>query len=190
MPRRANVRPDEAGLGRVLDAGLRLFGERGYEATSIADIGEAAGIAKSVLYHYFDSKAALYTAILEAQTDDLVARVASAIPPGNGPRLRPAVDAYLGFLAQRPEAWRLLLREPPADPDLADIHRRLAAERAAGLGELLATADKRAQDPAHVELVSTAIRTFATWWYDHRDVPRERVVEAVMDMAEAGARRL
>jgi ABC-type sulfate transport system permease component len=34
-----------------------------------------------------------------------------------------------------------------------------------------------------VELMSTAIRAFAAWWYDHREVPREQVVDAIMDVA-------
>jgi AcrR family transcriptional regulator len=80
MPRKANIRPDEPGRERVLAAALELFGERGYDATSIADIGDRAGIAKSLLYHYFGSKAKLYEAVLEAETRDALKRVAAAVP--------------------------------------------------------------------------------------------------------------
>ena len=76
MPRRAKLRPDEPGREKVLEAGLELFGERGYHATSIAEIGRRAGISKSVLYHYFGSKAGLYEAIVEAETHDLLESVA------------------------------------------------------------------------------------------------------------------
>jgi len=119
VPRRANLRPDEPGREKVLDAGRELFAQRGYHATSIAEIGERAGIAKSVLYHHFGSKAGLYEAIVDAETDALVARVGEAVPSDAGaPRLRAGVDAYLGFLAERPDSWRLLLRDPPVDPEL------------------------------------------------------------------------
>src|SRR3954465_3708775 len=114
MPRRANIRPDEPGRERVLDAALELFGERGYHATSIAEIGERADIAKSVLYHYFESKAALYEAIVEARPHELVGRAPPPMPtPPDAPRLRAGLDAYLGFLVERPAAWRLLVRDPP-----------------------------------------------------------------------------
>jgi AcrR family transcriptional regulator len=190
VPRKAKLRPDEPGRERVLDAGLELFGERGYHATSIAEIGERAGIAKSVLYHYFGSKAGLYEAILAAQTGDLVARVRAAVPEDPGaPRLRAGVDAYLAFLAERPAAWRLLLRDPPADPALIAVHERLERERAGMLAELLAAPAKRAADEPHLALVATAIRTFAAWWYDHRNVPQDRVAEAIADVARAGALR-
>lgn len=188
MPRRAKIRPDEPGREKILDAGLELFGERGYHATSIADIGERAGIAKSVLYHYFGSKAALYEAILEAQTDALTERVAAAVPR-RGPRLRAGVDAYLGFLAERPAAWRLLLRDSPADPALVEAYERLARRRRDGLAAVLATADKRARSDAQLELVATAIRAFAAWWYEHRDVPQDHVAQAILDVARAAARR-
>lgn len=192
MPRKAKVRPDEAGYDKVLVAGRELFGERGYRATSIAEIGERADISKSVLYHYFGSKAGLYTAILEAETADLLQRVAAATheAAGDRPRLGPGIDAYLAFLAERPETWRLLVRDPPPDEQLAELHARLAANRSAALTELLATPEKRAASPAHVELVATAIRTFATWWYDHPDVPRDDVTDSIIDVARAGAQRL
>jgi AcrR family transcriptional regulator len=191
MPRRSKLRPDEPGREKVLEAGLALFGERGYDATSIAEIGERAGIAKSVLYHYFGSKAGLYEAIVQAETHDLVTRVADAVPADEAaPRLRAGVDAYLGFLAERPASWRLLLREPPADPALIAVHERLARERTAALATVIAAPGKRAEAGSHVELVATAIRTFATWWYDHRDVPIEQVSAAIADVAAAGARRV
>jgi AcrR family transcriptional regulator len=189
MPRRARIRPDEPGRDKVLEAGLALFGERGYHATSIAEIGERAGIAKSVLYHYFDSKAALYEAIVDAQTNELLERVADAVPSDPGaPRLRAGIDAYLRFLAERPPAWRLLVRDPPADPALIEVHERLADRRSAGLAALLAAPAKHGG--AHVELVSTAIRAFAAWWYEHPAVPQEQIAEAIVDVARAGARRL
>src|SRR5436190_19573409 len=123
MPRRAKIRPDEPGRDKVLAAGLDLFGERCYHATSIAEIGLRAGIAKSVLYHYFGSKAGLYEEVAVAQTRELVAAVAEAVPDDpDAPRLRAGVDGYLAFLADRPAAWRLLLRDPPADPALRRVH--------------------------------------------------------------------
>jgi AcrR family transcriptional regulator len=191
MPRRAKIRPDEPGREKVLAAGLELFGERGYHATSIAEIGLRAGIAKSVLYHYFGSKAGLWEEVAEAQTRDLVAAVAEAVPDDpDAPRLRAGVDALLAFLAERPAAWRLLLRDPPNDPELLKIHKRLARRREQALNRLLTRRAKLARDEPLAGLVGTAIRAFAEWWYEHRGVPRERVVDAIMDVAAASARHI
>lgn len=191
MPRKAKIRPDEPGRERVLEAGLELFGERGYQATSIAEIGARAGIAKSVLYHHFGSKARLYEAVVEAQTLDLVDRVAAAVPTDpKAPRLRAGIEAYLDFLAERPAAWRLFLRDPPVEPALIDVYERLARARAASLAALLTTPSKRSAAPWHVELVASGIRAFAAWWYDHPGVPREAVADAILDFAIASAERL
>jgi AcrR family transcriptional regulator len=191
MPRKAKIRPDDPGRERVLDAGLALFADRGYHATSIAEIGERAGIAKSVLYHYFGSKAGLYEAILEAETQEAVRRVAGALPEDpSAPRLQAGVDALLSFLAERPAAWRLLLRDPPADPDLIAVHARLATERMNALSSLLAKPSKRVKAPKHIELVATAIQVFVAWWYDHPDVPQGQVAAAITDFAAAAARRI
>jgi AcrR family transcriptional regulator len=191
MPRRAKIRPDEPGREKVLSAGLELFGERGYDATSIAEIGLRAGIAKSVLYHYFGSKAGLWEEVAVTQTRELIAAVAEAVPDDpDAPRLRAGVDAYLAFLADRPAAWRLLLRDAPVDRDLLRIHKRLARQREQTLGRLLTRRAKLGHEQPQAALVGTAIRAFAEWWYEHRDVPRERVVEAIMDVAVAAARHL
>lgn len=189
MPRPAKLRPEEPGRERVLEAGLELFGERGYHATSIADIGERAGIAKSVLYHHFGSKAGLFEAIAEEQTRELLAHVESAVPPDpDEPRVRAGLDAYLGFFAERPAAWRLLLRDPPAEPALIAVHERLAAERERALADLLAGSEKLRDEPAAVGLTATAIRTFAAWWYEHRDVPQAVVTDAIMDVIRTSPR--
>ena len=90
MPRRANVRPDEPGRARILDAAVELFARKGFEATSIAEIGAAADISKSVLYHHFGSKPELYVAILEAETAELVARVEALLRRTRGSSSQPA----------------------------------------------------------------------------------------------------
>ncbi len=184
MPRKAKVRPDEPGYERIQQAGLELFGERGYEATSIAEIGERAGITKSVLYHYYRSKGDLYSAVLSQQTDELIETVKAAVDADpDAPRLRVGVEAYLAFLAARPEAWRLLLRDRPADPELARLHRKLEADRSQALTESLTGERKRAEERIHVELVATAIKAFVAWWYEHREVPIGPVVDSIAAFA-------
>jgi AcrR family transcriptional regulator len=47
----------------ILDAATRLFEEKGYAGTSISEIGQAAGVASSGIYIYFDSKLDLFYTI-------------------------------------------------------------------------------------------------------------------------------
>lgn len=49
---------------RLLDAALQLFSSKGYAATSVRELVEAAGVTKPVLYYYFKNKEGLYLALL------------------------------------------------------------------------------------------------------------------------------
>jgi AcrR family transcriptional regulator len=192
VPRKAKLRPDEPGREKIFDAARALFGERGYEATSIAEIGERAGISKSVLYHYFGSKAGLYRALLEHDGRAIVAAVAAAVPPPGviTPRLRPGLDAFLSYLSAHPDTWRLIVRDPPADAVLHALHVQIDGSVAAALRQLLTRPGDSEARPALVDLVALAVRTFASWWQDHPEIPREDVVDALIDMAAAGAHRM
>ena len=180
MPRRAKTRPDEPGAAKILAAGRDVFAERGYHAASIAAIGERAEITKSALYHHYGSKAGLYEAVLAAETRDALANVTAAVDGVDSlDRLRAGLDAYLQHLAERRAAWRLLLRDRPADPEAAAIYDRFQAERATALAELLRSDDPVLDDAQH-QLVIAAIRAFCTWWYDHPDVERERILDSIL----------
>jgi len=59
----------------ILKAGRRLFGERGFAATTIDDIAEAAQVAKGAVYHHFATKEAVFEAVFDAVSRDLVADI-------------------------------------------------------------------------------------------------------------------
>jgi AcrR family transcriptional regulator len=49
----------------LLEAAVRLFARQGYEASSVAEICAAAGVSKGAFYHHFESKQALFLALLD-----------------------------------------------------------------------------------------------------------------------------
>ena len=55
----------EATRQKILDAAIDLFSEVGYAAAGLGEIIERAGMTKGALYHHFDSKESLATAIIE-----------------------------------------------------------------------------------------------------------------------------
>jgi AcrR family transcriptional regulator len=59
---------------RLVAVGFDLFGTRGYEATSVGAILEAAGLARGAFYHHFATKADLFDAVL----DRVIAQIAEA----------------------------------------------------------------------------------------------------------------
>jgi AcrR family transcriptional regulator len=59
----------------VLKAGRRLFGEQGFAATTIDAIAEAARVAKGAVYHHFATKEAVFEAVFEQVSHDLVLEI-------------------------------------------------------------------------------------------------------------------
>jgi AcrR family transcriptional regulator len=68
----------------VLEAARRLFADKGYEATSIREIAEDAGVGERTFYRYFDGKEALLDDELQRWID-AVAGALRARPPQEGP---------------------------------------------------------------------------------------------------------
>lgn len=54
---------------QILDAALKLFSHRGYGATSVRDIAEAAGVSKGNVYHHFPDKETIFRALLDQYFD-------------------------------------------------------------------------------------------------------------------------
>jgi AcrR family transcriptional regulator len=116
----------------VLDAAEKLFGERGYEGTSIAAIAEQAGVSAESVYGHFGSKRALF--------GDLFRRAVRGEDQAPVPEQR--VPRTLAAVADQSAQLRLFA---------ADIAPRL--ERAAPLVAVLAGASR--SDPELAQLLAT-----------------------------------
>lgn len=100
----------------ILDEATRLFAERGYEGTSMADLAERVGLRKASLFHHFASKEQLRRAVLERLVLRVTSALSSASPSAQGTdefgkRLDALTDAVVGMLGEQPYAARLVLRE-------------------------------------------------------------------------------
>lgn len=70
---------------RILDHAARLFAEKGYETSSLAELAERLGLTKPALYNYFASKQEVYDAIILATLSGLVETVTSAVVQETSP---------------------------------------------------------------------------------------------------------
>lgn len=106
---------------QILDAALRLFSERGFEATNMETLAAHAGVAKGTLYLYFPTKDALRDAIFAeyALIDDVTERVRTL---GDAPPevvIRAIVDEIWRLLCERESVIRLMMAELQRQPDRA-----------------------------------------------------------------------
>ena len=97
----------------ILQAADELFGEHGYDAVSIRDVTERAGVTKALVFYYFRSKEALFKRVLEryyeAHQRALEGSAAADLPPRE--HLHGVVDAYLDFISGNRRYPRLVQRE-------------------------------------------------------------------------------
>ncbi|PZO12649.1 MAG: TetR/AcrR family transcriptional regulator [Burkholderiales bacterium] len=88
----------------VLDAARSVFAEKGVEGASIREIARRAGYTPGAIYSYFDSKEAIYAALLAESLERLNAEVAAARAFKLQPQLTLAAkaQAWFGFYARNP----------------------------------------------------------------------------------------
>ena len=111
---------------RILREALALFSARGYDATSVREICEAAGIAKPTLYHFFGSKEGVYQALVDGALTRFRSNVAEDLEsPGRlAERLKRMARSYLAHAREEPELMRFVLRlihNPPVTAPVTDF---------------------------------------------------------------------
>jgi AcrR family transcriptional regulator len=100
---------------RLIATGRTLFGERGYEATSIGAILDSAGVARGALYHHFATKEALFDAVLDRLVAEIADTAADAARTAADPveSLRAGCAAWLR-MAVDPGVQRIALVDAPS----------------------------------------------------------------------------
>jgi AcrR family transcriptional regulator len=123
----------ERTLRKILDAAVQEFGERGFSEGSIVGITQRARVALGTFYTYFDSKEAVFKALvndMSAKVRDHVApvlKVASDTLDGEGR----ALESYLEFARANKQVYRIIDEAEFADPDGFEKHYRTTAARIA-----------------------------------------------------------
>lgn len=108
-----NVQPMPSRSDQILRAAATLFAQRGYGATSIDDIGAAAGVSGPAIYWHFKGKQALLAAMLTAVSEQLLAggRAAVAAAPDDDAALDALVRMQVTFALDHPDLIVVHARE-------------------------------------------------------------------------------
>jgi AcrR family transcriptional regulator len=111
---RPRLRPnDVATTEKLLDSAEAEFADRGYEGARLEDIAERAGITRPSLLYHFDSKLALYGAVVKSVFSSLGSVLAEAIALEVGfvERFDQSIRRLISLFDVRPFAAQLILRE-------------------------------------------------------------------------------
>jgi AcrR family transcriptional regulator len=181
--------PAELRRDQVISAATIAFLTDGFDQTSMEGIADRIGITKPVIYGLFESKEALFGAVVERENTELTARMVEVTAgAGTGTsRLRPAIREYLSYVQERGELWGAIM---------AAVHHDAVGQAATGLREhqILVTSAAIGRgyrsrgikhDPREVEAIAAvvvgAVHAVVEWWRNHPEL----APDALADFIEA-----
>jgi AcrR family transcriptional regulator len=121
---------------RLLDGLADSIADRGYRATTVADVVRNAKTSKRTFYDEFASKETCFVELLRANNEDLITRITAAVDPEATPdeQVAAAVGAYVEHIESRPAVTLSWIREAPA---LGDLSRPLNRRAMQSLTDML-----------------------------------------------------
>jgi AcrR family transcriptional regulator len=174
--------------GRLVEAMAQVVAEKGYAATTVADVVERAGVSRRTFYEQFADKETCFLAAYDVGLSVVLARIQGAVEatpmPGWRERARLGVEAFLTLLAAEPAFARALQLEIlTAGP--------AALERRAGMLVMFSGVwrnvfdQARAEDPA-LPALPDEVFTILTAGLEElvRDCIRTRGTDALPELAE------
>lgn len=118
-------------MRKILDAAVAEFGEKGFSDSSIVSITGRAEVALGTFYTYFDSKEALFAALVEDMSAKVREGVAPALSEGSDAMdaERRALASYLSFAGRNKEVYRIIDESEFVAPDAYRQHYETVAAR-------------------------------------------------------------
>lgn len=183
---------------QMLDAAVRIFGQRGYMAASMDEIAELAGVSKPLVYLYLNSKEDLFAACIRreatALTEAVRAGVRTDLPADR--RLWDGLRAFFAHTAEHPDAWSVLHLQArthgePFATEVAAMRREIVAF----VTRLVAIAAREAHRdpdlPEHevaglAEALVGAAESLAAWANSTPGVTARQAASTLMNFAWSG----
>jgi AcrR family transcriptional regulator len=181
-------------LRKLIDAAAAEFGERGYHEAAITGITQRAGVALGTFYTYFESKEEVFRALVREMSRATRAHVAEAVKaaPDRLAAERIGLEAFIGFVRQHPELYRIIEEAQFVAQDayrehyrtFADAYRRnLAAAR--GRGEIAEGPD----EPRAWALIGMSVFLGMRYGLWEEDLTPGEVADAAISLVSEGLRK-
>ena len=192
---RAVRMPKDQRRAQLLDAANDVFTTKGYHASAMDDIAEAAGVSKPVLYQHFASKLDLYLALLDQSCDRLVEMVQDALASteNNADRVVATVGAFYEFVSSASGEFRFVFESDlTGDSSVQKRLWRVNDEIADAIAAVIT--EDTALPPAQSKLLAISLvgiaQVSARYWVspDSHAIPLEDAKRLVSSLAWRGIR--
>ncbi|MFB4297194.1 TetR/AcrR family transcriptional regulator [Actinomadura sp. NTSP31] len=177
---------------QMLDVAEAVFGERGYQGTSMDEIAERCGVSKPMLYEYFGSKDGLLVACVGRSKAELLDVTQKAMAGAATPEdiLWRGMVAYFSFIDAHSKSFAMLLREPAAASqeavDAVEATRRQQSELISGVLATFAPSAGEQAIAAFTEIIIGASERLAQWRTWHPEVSVEDAARHMTDFCWKG----
>ncbi|MGW6418510.1 TetR/AcrR family transcriptional regulator [Streptomyces sp. NPDC055055] len=183
----------------MMDAAVRCFARHGYQAASMDEIAELAGVSKPLVYLYLNSKEELFTACIRREAGVLLAAVAAGVEDRSVPvdeRLWAGLLAFFTYAAENPDSWAVLSRQARTQGEpFATEAARMRDEIADFVAGLIGEAARDAEGGAEITgrdvaalaqaLVGSA-ESLASWANETPGVTAREAAATLMNFAWSG----
>src|SRR2546423_12256290 len=114
-PRRRRLPRADRGQ-QLLDVAQQVFAERGFQAASMDEVADRAGVTKPILYDHFGSKDGLLAAVILRAGAELRTMLQAAVVEAHSPdeALEHGLHTYFSFIESRASSWVMLLTDGAA----------------------------------------------------------------------------
>jgi AcrR family transcriptional regulator len=179
---------------KLLEAAEQVFGERGYEHASVAEITQRAGVAQGTFYVYFPDKLTVFVKLVDDLGDRLRAEIRQGIA-GLTDRLeieREGFRAFFRYVARHRALYRIVRQAEFVDPEaFRRYYRRMGDAYARGLQRAAKQGQIQPVDPevAAYSLMGIADflgMRFILWEGKGVAPPLEHVLESAMALVRRG----
>lgn len=173
----------------MLEVAERVFGARGFQATTMDEIAEQVGVTKPLIYDYFGSKEGLLAATIERarhQLLDAVITAWGADPDASArQRVRGVITAFFRFVDEHEQSFALLRTEGSLIGEAAASVERIRQQTAKALAEGITMLPEFADLPAGrivplVEVVIGGIERLAAYRSEHPGLTSDDAAELVV----------
>lgn len=181
---------------QLLNIALQLFIEHGYQGTSMEDIASGAGVTRPIVYNHFGSKDGIYLACLRRARASLDQHIVDAAqdPQTLDGRLRAGVEGYFTFVEENRDSWHILFGGGAAiagsASDEATRLRFLTVEKITQLLSDVVTGFDVDTCEGFAHAVSGAGEQMAKWWMMRPHIPKQQVVELMLNFTWNGLKSL
>lgn len=181
---------------QLMEVGRAVFASHGYEATSIEEVAQQAGVSKPIVYEHFGAKEGLYAAIVEREMDSLVTRVSESISRGTPrERFEGAVLAFMRYVKEEPAGFAVLTRDSPTASARRGL-TRVIDDLAQRVGDIFQSEFERAGytpkvAPIYANALVGMVTQVGQWWAaDGKSFSVDHVARHVAALGWMGLRHL